>query len=96
MSRRRSQLIGGSNYMFKANKAQIGTTTSLTLSGAETEEDPNNYIGQRLFIYNGKGVGQYGRISDYNTVSKIASVVKECNGEPGWEHVTGQFIPINL
>ena len=91
-----SNFIGGSNYMFKANKAQIGTTTSLTLSGAETEEDPNNYIGQRLFIYNGKGVGQYGRISDYNTVSKIASVVKECNGEPGWEHVTGQPIQATL
>ena len=91
-----SNFIGGSNYTFKANKAQIGTTTTLTLSGAEDTTDPADYIGQRLFIYAGKGAGQYGKISDYNTVSKIATVEKESNGEAGWEHVTGEPIHASL
>ena len=91
-----SNFIGGSNYTFKANKAQIGTTTSLTLSGADDTTDPADYIGQRLFIYEGQGAGQYGRISGFNTTSKIATVEKEVNGEPGWEHVTGQPIEATL
>ena len=91
-----SNFIGGSNYTFKANKAQIGTTTSLSLSNADDTTDPADYIGQRLFIYAGKGAGQYGRISGFNTVSKVATVEKEINGEPGWEHVTGQPIHATL
>ena len=91
-----SNFIGGSNYTFKANKAQIGTATQLTLSGADDTTDPADYIGQRLFIYSGQGTGQYGKISGFNTISKIATVEKESNGEPGWEHVTGQPIQTAL
>ena len=87
-----SNFIGGSNYTFKANRAQVGTATQLTLSGADDTTDPADYIGQRLFIYGGKGAGQYGKISGFNTISKIATVEKEVNGEPGWEHVTGEPI----
>ena len=90
-----SNFIGGSNYLFKANKAQIGTTTSLTLSGAETAE-ADDYVGQRLFIYAGKGAGQYAKISSYQPLNKVAQVVKELNGEPGWEHVTGAPIQSSL
>ena len=91
-----STFIGGSNYTFLANKAQIGTTTTLTLSGADDQDDPNQYIGQRLFIYDGKGTGQYGRITGLNTTNKIVTVAKESNGEPGWEHVSGRPIETSL
>ena len=87
-----SNFIGGSNYTFKANKAQIGTATQLTLSGADENTDPDLYIGQRLFIYAGKGAGQYGKISGFNTVNKIAQIENETSGLPGFEHVTGQPI----
>jgi len=91
-----SNFIGGTNYMFKANKAQIGTPTQLTLSGADDADTEAEYLGMRLFIYDGKGTGQYGKISGFNTTSKIATVEKESNGEPGWEHVTGYPIEASL
>jgi hypothetical protein len=90
-----SNFIGGSNYTFKANKAQIGTPTSLTLSGADTGTEAD-YIGQRLYIHAGKGVGQYAVISGLNTTNKVCTVVKESNGEPGWEHVTGRPIEATI
>ena len=91
-----SNFIGGSNYTFKANKAQIGTTTSITLSGADDTTNANDYIGMRIFIYDGRGSGQYAKIATFNTVNKVANVVKESNGEPGWEHVTGRPIEPGL
>lgn len=91
-----SNFIGGSNYTFKANKAQIGSKTSITLSGADEETDANNYIGMRIYIYDGLGSGQYAKIASFNTTNKVATVVKESNGEPGWEHVTGRPIAAGL
>ena len=90
-----SNFIGGSNYTFKANKAQIGTTSQLTLSGADTGTE-EGYIGQRLFIYAGRGAGQYGKIVGFSTVTKRADVENETSGLPGWEHVTGQPIQASL
>jgi len=87
-----SNFIGGSNYQFIANKAQTGSTTQITLSGADETTDPDDYIGMRIFIYSGKGTGQYAKIGSYNTTNKRADVIKESNGEPGWEHVTGRPI----
>ena len=84
-----SNFIGGSNYQFLANKAQTGNATQITLSGADDEDDPDNYIGMRIFLYGGRGTGQYAKIDSFNTTNKVATVVKESNGEPGWEHVTG-------
>tara|TARA_B100002019_G_scaffold190210_1_gene164452 strand:+ start:7531 stop:12444 length:4914 start_codon:yes stop_codon:yes gene_type:complete len=84
-----SNFIGGSNYKFLANKAQIGTNTQITLSGADDEDDPDNYIGMRIFLYSGRGTGQYAKIGGFSPITKIATVIKESNGEPGWEHVTG-------
>ena len=90
-----SNFIGGSNYTFKSNKAQIGTPSQLTLSGADTGTEAG-YIGQRLFIYAGKGAGQYGKIVGFSTVTKRADVENETSGLPGWEHVTGQPIQASL
>ena len=83
--------IGGSGYT-SCKQSTNWYNNSLTLSGADDITDPADYIGQRLFIYEGQGAGQYGRISGFNTISKIATVEKEVNGEPGWEHVTGQSL----
>jgi hypothetical protein len=84
-----SNFIGGTNYTFKSNNAQIGNTTQITLSGADDSPDNETYVGMRIFITAGKGAGQYAKINTFNTIGKVATVSKESNGEPGWEHVTG-------
>ena len=91
-----SNFIGGTNYTFKSNSAQIGNTTQITLSGADDAVDNETYVGMRIFIASGKGAGQYARIKTFNTIGKIATVSKESNGEDGWEHVTGYPIASNL
>ena len=50
----------------------------------------------RIYLYRGTGAGQYAQIDTLNTVTKIATVVKESNGEPGWEHITGMPIVATL
>ncbi len=70
------QITGGKNYLFVANNAQAGTSSSLTIAASDTTgEKP--YLGMRLFVNNGLGAGQYGTISYYNPTSKEAIVLKE-------------------
>ena len=90
-----SNFIGGANYQYLANKAQIGNTTQITLSGADTGTEAK-YKGMRIYLYKGTGAGQYAQIDTLNTITKIATVVKESNGEPGWEHLTGMPIQATL
>ena len=78
--------FGGEGYLTSANTAQGGTSTSLTL--AATDGEPSTaYIGMKLYLNAGAGVGQYGIISTYNAGTKIAGIVKESDGTPGWDHV---------
>ena len=76
-----SNFIGGSNYTFKSNKAQIGTPSQLTLSGADTGTEAG-YIGQRLFIYAGKGAGSCGSGKSCHGPSQRTS--SSCVGHPLW------------
>ena len=40
----------------------------------------------RVVITGGQGVGQYGKISTYNSGAKLANVLKN-DGTAGWEHL---------
>ena len=86
-----SNFIGGANYQYLVNKAQSGNTTQITLSGADNGT-PAKYIGMRVRITAGRGAGQYAQIATFRSDIKLATVITEANGQPGWEHVTGQPI----
>ena len=77
---------GGGGYLITSNNAQAGDSTSITLA----TNDPNTeteYLGMRIMIISGTGVGHYGYVQSYNPVSKIASIYSEASGTAGWDHV---------
>jgi hypothetical protein len=78
--------FGGYGYITNSNTAQGGTTTSITLAATDAELS-TAYIGMKVFLTAGAGVGQYGIISTYNNGTKLATVVKESTGAAGWDHV---------
>ena len=83
-----SSTPGGVGYVTATNNAQTGNTTQITLSATDTADGVvTNYVGMRILIISGLGVGQYGYINTYNTGSKVATVLKESTGTSGWDHV---------
>ena len=78
---------GGLNYTYIVNSAQWGDDTSIQFSQSDTSGTSEAYVGQRLIILSGPGDGQYGRISSYNSGTKIATVERESDGAAGWEHI---------
>jgi len=68
--------FGGSGYLTASNNAQSGTTTQIALSQSDTNAS-SNYLGMRVFLNSGTGVGQYGYIATYNSSTKVAQVIQE-------------------
>jgi hypothetical protein len=77
---------GGSGYISNANTAQGGTTTQLTLAATD-DEITGAYVGMKLIITAGAGVGQVGIVSAYTAGTKVATVTKESTGAAGWDHL---------
>jgi len=77
---------GGSGYKTISNTAQAGNTTTITLSATDTAIS-SAYVGMRILITAGTGLGQYGYIQSYNSGSKVATIYKESTGASGWDHV---------
>ena len=78
--------FGGEGYLTNANTAQGGTSTSVTL--AATDSEPSTaYIGMKIYLNAGAGVGQFGIVNTYNAGTKVAGIVKESDGTPGWDHI---------
>ena len=48
-------------------------------------------VGQRIYIWEGTGRGQYGIIDSSNEVTKVCTVKKEFDNTPGWQHFLGGF-----
>ena len=71
---------GGLGYNFQSNNAQGGNLEYLVLAQSEVAEAAE-YEGMRLSVSSGKGAGQYGIISSYDTVTKFANVTKESFGQ---------------
>ena len=80
--------FGGADYAFAENTAQTGDATTIRLSNTDTA-NTGDYNGMRIVITNGLGVGQYGYIGTYNAGNKNATVYRESDDEPGFDH----FIP---
>jgi hypothetical protein len=71
-----TSVSGGSGYLTSSNQSQGSTSSYIILSGADTNT-ANNYVGQRVFISSGTGVGMYAQIANYTPATKIANVIKE-------------------
>ena len=77
---------GGLGYVTISNTAQAGTSTQITLAATDIAIS-SAYVGMRILITAGTGIGQYGYIQTYNSGSKIATIYKESTGTAGWDHV---------
>jgi hypothetical protein len=81
-----AQNIGGGGYTLVQNNAQTGDLTSITIASNDPN-DEENYLGMRIVLTSGPGTGQYAYITAYNNVSKVISVARESDNQPGWDHV---------
>lgn len=77
---------GAGGYTLLGNNAQTGTTTTLTIVSNDVNEEAD-LLGLRVIITSGSGTGQYGYVGAYNPGTKVAQILKETTGEPGWDHV---------
>ena len=78
--------FGGFGYVSNANTAQGGTTTQITIAATDGELS-FAYVGMKIVLTGGTGVGQYGIIATYNAGTKVATVNKESTGAAGWDHI---------
>ena len=67
---------GGTGFVTVTNNAQAGSPTSFTLSAADTAST-NQYVGMRLIVLDGLGVGQYAVVGAFNGGTKVATPLKE-------------------
>jgi hypothetical protein len=77
--------FGGQGYVTNSNTAQGGGATSITLAATDSETS-TAYIGMKVVITGGAGVGQFAIINTYNSGTKLAGVVQESTGSAGWDH----------
>ena len=77
---------GGSGYLRVSNVAQSGTTSAITLSATDGNLS-TAYPGMKIYIIGGAGVGNYGIVNTYNAGTKELTVVRESDGQAGWDHI---------
>jgi len=68
--------VGGTSYVTAANAAQTGDVGYITIAATD-QALSSAYVGMRIQITAGTGVGQYANILTYQTGSKIATVYKD-------------------
>jgi hypothetical protein len=78
--------FGGFGYITNSNTAQGGSSTSITIAATDGESS-TAYIGMKVVLTGGAGVGQFAIIDTYNSGTKVAGVVKESTGGAGWDHM---------
>jgi len=76
---------GGFGYVTATGTAQNGTSSSITLSATDNALS-TAYIGMKIYITSGNGIGQFAIINTFDAGSKVAAVIKETNGASGWDH----------
>jgi hypothetical protein len=76
----------GAGFGQYGNQAQTGTVLNITLATAETVEEAE-ILGMRIILTSGEGTGQYGYVKAYNNLTKILTVYRESDDQPGWDNV---------
>lgn len=83
--------IGGSGYTLVQGSAQPNAIPGNDIDEITLQSNDDNveatYLGMRLILIAGPGAGQYGYISSFNTVSKVAKIRRESDDELGWDHL---------
>jgi len=84
-----SSAAGGDGYLVKQNSAQATNpaSQSIVINQNDTALSAGEYLGMRILIVRGTGIGQYGYISGFDVLTKEVTVKKESNDELGWDHV---------
>jgi hypothetical protein len=67
---------GGAGFVSVTNNAQSGSPTSFTLSAADTAST-NQYVGMRILVLDGLGVGQYAAVGAFNGGTKVLTPLRE-------------------
>ena len=83
--------IGGSGFKVIRNTASFteiegDALQEIVLAAGETATS-QSIEGMRIVITSGAGTGQYAIVDSYDFSSKIVTVRRESDGEPGWDHV---------
>jgi hypothetical protein len=78
--------LGGFGYITNSNTAQGGSSTTVTIAATDGESS-TAYIGMKIVLTGGAGVGQFGIINTYNSGTKVAGLVKESDGTAGFDHL---------
>jgi hypothetical protein len=78
--------FGGFGYITNSNTCQGGSSTSVTIAATDGESS-TAYIGMKIVLTGGAGVGQFGIINTYNSGTKVAGLVKESDGTAGFDHL---------
>ena len=81
---------GGAGYTSISGPSITGDKTSIKLN-AQYQGTAAQTIGQRIYIREGTGRGQYAIVDTFNEVTKVATVKKEFDNTPGWQHLLGGF-----
>jgi hypothetical protein len=81
-----NQAIGGGGYVVVQNNAQTGDANTITIASNDANSI-TEYLGMRIIITSGAGTGQYGYITAYNNVTKVITVARESDDQPGWDNV---------
>jgi len=69
------QGVGGSNYLTASNVAQTGAVGSVTIANSDIQLS-SAYVGMRIQITGGTGVGQYANIIAYRQSDKFTSIIR--------------------
>jgi len=83
-----SSAAGGGSYLNVSNNAQTGDNLTITIASNDVNIE-STYLGMRIVINSGTGTGQYGYIQAYDPGTKVATIYKESDNTPGWDHVAG-------
>jgi hypothetical protein len=79
-------LTNGSGFSQVGNQAQAGGALTISLAAAENSTEAE-ILGMRIIIISGEGTGQYGYVYSYNAGTKLCTVYRESDNQPGWDHV---------
>ena len=85
-----SSPAGGAQYTQIDGTARSGTSSQIELA-AQLGRPASELIGQRIYLREGRGRGQYAYIDTFNEVTKVATVKREWDNLPGWQHLLGGF-----
>ncbi len=79
-------LSAGLGFIQAGNQASSGTTTDITLAVSESVLE-SEILGMRIILTSGPGTGQYGYVTAYNIATRLCTVYRESDDQPGWDHI---------